>query len=706
MAPLLTVRDLRTWFAEDDLTAKAVDGVSFELQRGETLGIVGESGSGKSVTNLSVMRLIPSPPGRIVSGEITFDGQNLLALPPDAMRRIRGRRIAMIFQDPMTSLNPFMRVSQQLMEVTQLHLGHSTQEAYAHAVQMLDMVGIPDARRRVDGYPHEFSGGMRQRVMIAMALSCKPELLIADEPTTALDVTIQAQILELIKTLKRDTGTSVVMITHDLGVVAGMTDRILVMYAGKVFESAPTAELFARPANPYTAGLLASVPDPSDDAHAGLYQIPGLPPDVARMPPGCPFAPRCARAESICREQFPPFVELTPQHHSLCHFATEMYAGVPHPGIARATGGHSPLVTTSTGANSQAQRPVEGEPLVRLENVQVHFPLEAPSLLKRLRGTGASKVVRAVDGVSLDIQPGETLGLVGESGCGKTTLGRAILRLVEPTGGRVLMRGVDVAALPAEALRRQRRHMQMIFQDPYASLDPRMTVGQIIAEPIHTHGLATGDGVRDAVRGLMATVGLSERFINRYPHEFSGGQQQRIGIARALASEPDFIVADEPISALDVSIQAQIINLIERLRRERNLTYLFISHDLRAIRHTSDRVAVMYLGQVVELAPAQPLYRRPLMPYTKALISAVPVPDPAVEASRRRIVLQGDVPSPIDPPGGCRFHTRCPYAVQACGHVVPELVEIETGHFARCIRISAAEPDIDRVAPGATPGLA
>ena len=326
MAPLLSVRNLRTWFDEEDLTAKAVDGVSFDLNRGETLGIVGESGSGKSVTNLSIMRLVPSPPGRIVSGEIVFDGRDLLSLRAEEMRRIRGRRIAMIFQDPMTSLNPFMRVSQQLMEVTQLHLGHSSAEAYEHAVRMLDTVGIPDARRRVDGYPHEFSGGMRQRVMIAMALSCKPELLIADEPTTALDVTIQAQILELIKTLKQETGTSVIMITHDLGVVAGMTDRILVMYAGQVLESAPTAELFDRPSNPYTAGLLRSVPDPTCDSHAPLYQIPGLPPDVARLPPGCPFAPRCARAEAICREQFPPFVQLTPQHHSLCHFAADLYA--------------------------------------------------------------------------------------------------------------------------------------------------------------------------------------------------------------------------------------------------------------------------------------------------------------------------------------------------------------------------------------------
>ena len=327
MAPLLSVRDLRTWFSEDELVAKAVDGVSFDVDRGETLGIVGESGSGKSVTNLSIMRLIPTPPGRIVGGEIRFDGRDLLTVSTEEMRRIRGKRIGMIFQDPMTSLNPFMRVSQQLMEVTQLHLGHSKAEAYEHAIHMLETVGIPDARRRVDNYPHEFSGGMRQRVMIAMALSCKPELLIADEPTTALDVTIQAQILELIRTLKRETGTSVILITHDLGVVAGMTDRIMVMYAGHVFETAPTPELFSRPANPYTAGLLASVPDPTDESGGELYQIPGLPPDVAKLPPGCPFAPRCARAEAICRETFPPFITLTPQHQSLCHFAQELFDG-------------------------------------------------------------------------------------------------------------------------------------------------------------------------------------------------------------------------------------------------------------------------------------------------------------------------------------------------------------------------------------------
>jgi oligopeptide transport system ATP-binding protein len=351
---------------------------------------------------------------------------------------------------------------------------------------------------------------------------------------------------------------------------------------------------------------------------------------------------------------------------------------------------------------------VSASPLVSVRDLQVHFDLGGGSLLRRLTGRGDAsgrRVVKSVDGVSLDIFPGETLGLVGESGCGKTTLGRALLRLVEPTAGRVFFRDVDVTALSARALRRERRHMQMIFQDPYASLDPRMTVGQIIAEPIDTFRLASGAGRQARIRELMATVGLSERYINRYPHEFSGGQQQRIGIARALAANPDFIVADEPISALDVSIQAQIINLIERLQRERGLTYLFISHDLRAVRHTSDRTAVMYLGKIVEIGAARAVYDAPLMPYTRALISAVPVPNPAVEAQRRRIVLQGDVPSPIDPPSGCRFHTRCPYAVAACREVEPRLVEIRPRHLAACIRISPEEPDIERVPPGATPGV-
>jgi oligopeptide transport system ATP-binding protein len=322
---ILEVRDLRTYFHTEDGTVKAVDGIDFILKRGETLGIVGESGSGKSVTNLSVIRLIPDPPGKIVSGEIIFDGQDILLLPAEEVRKIRGKRIAMIFQDPMTSLNPFMRISKQLMELTELHLGYTRDQAYEHAIKMLEMVGIPDARSRVDSYPHEFSGGMRQRVMIAMALSCQPELLIADEPTTALDVTIQAQILELIKSLKQETGTSVILITHDLGVVAGMTEHIIVMYAGKVFEQARTRELFATPGNPYTKGLLRSVPDPTSE-QGDLYQIPGLPPDVAHLPPGCPFAPRCERAEDICRREFPPFVALTPDHHSLCHFAAEVYA--------------------------------------------------------------------------------------------------------------------------------------------------------------------------------------------------------------------------------------------------------------------------------------------------------------------------------------------------------------------------------------------
>jgi oligopeptide transport system ATP-binding protein len=322
---LLEVRDLRTYFETEDGTVKAVDGISFALRRGETLGIVGESGSGKSVTNLSIIRLIPNPPGKIVSGEVVFNGQDLLLLSTEQVRRIRGRRIAMIFQDPMTSLNPFMKISRQLMEVTQLHLGHTRTQAYEHAIKMLETVGIPDARGRIDSYPHEFSGGMRQRVMIAMALSCEPELLIADEPTTALDVTIQAQILELIKKLKQETGTSVILITHDLGVVAGMTDHVIVMYAGKVFEQASTAELFSRPGNPYTKGLLRSVPDPTDE-QGQLYQIPGSPPDVAHLPPGCPFAPRCERAEEICQREFPPFVQLNEDHSSLCHFAREVYA--------------------------------------------------------------------------------------------------------------------------------------------------------------------------------------------------------------------------------------------------------------------------------------------------------------------------------------------------------------------------------------------
>jgi len=411
-------------------------------------------------------------------------------------------------------------------------------------------------------------------------------------------------------------------------------------------------------------------------------QVPRLNADFV----GCRFADRCDFAWERCVRETPGWTATTETQLVRCHLREEQ-----GPAPAQVHRIDEAIAATPQQAPAPA--------LLEVRDLKVHFPIRK-GLFKRQVGA-----VKAVDGVSLEIFPGETLGLVGESGCGKTTLGRAVLRLVEPTGGQVMFRNIDIAKLSGSELRRTRQHMQMIFQDPYAALDPRMTVGQIIAEPIETFRLAAGDAKRDRIRELMKTVGLSERFINRYPHEFSGGQQQRIGIARALAANPDFIVADEPISALDVSIQAQILNLLEKLQRERHLAYLFISHDLRAIRHTSHRVAVMYLGKVVELADARQLYRRPLMPYTKALISAVPVPDPAVEAQRRRIVLEGDVPSPINPPAGCRFHTRCPYAVAACSQVDPVLAEIEPNHFAACIRISPSEPDIDRVAPGATPGI-
>ena len=518
---LLSVRNLRTHFDTDDGVVKAVDDVSFEFERGKTLGIVGESGSGKSVTNLSIMRLVPSPPGRIVSGRSDFRRKGSAETSDRGNPQSPRKRIGMIFQDPMSSLNPFMRISRQLMEVTELHLGHSSKQARDHAMKMLHLVGIPDARARIDSYPHEFSGGMRQRVMIAMALSCRPELLIADEPTTALDVTIQAQILELIKKIKTEIQTSVILITHDLGVVAGMADTIIVMYAGRVFERASTMDFFDRPGNPYTKGLLMSVPDP-------LREV--LP--EAR----CTRFRDCRPIRRICRRDVRLRRDATwPQTFA---------------------GGNFHRWSSSrriTNRSATLRRRCMANPLISIRDLKVHFQTPA-------------QVVQAVDGIDLDIHPGETVGLVGESGCGKSTMGRAILQTHRSYKGTVPFNDKDLAHLSHSEMQNERRHLQMIFQDPYASLDPRMTVAQILSEPLDTFRLYKG-GERDGrIRELMETVGLSPRFIRRYPHEFSGGQQQRIGIARALAANPDFIVADEPISALDVSIQAQIMNLMERLR--------------------------------------------------------------------------------------------------------------------------------------------
>jgi peptide/nickel transport system ATP-binding protein len=671
---LLEVEDLHVHFVTTRGVVRAVEGISYRVRPGEVAALVGESGCGKTVSSLAVMRLLARPAGRVVGGRISFQGRNLLDLPEDEMREIRGRDLAMIFQEPMTSLNPVLTIGFQLMEPLLIHLKMTPQAARARAVELLKRVGIPDPERRLDQYPHQFSGGMRQRAMIAIGLACNPRLLIADEPTTALDVTIQAQILELMKDLSRDLGVALVIITHNLGIVARYADRVNVMYAARLAEQGGAADVFAQPLHPYTAGLLRSVPRLDRARGRKLETIEGLPPNLLDPPPGCRFAPRCPARQDACVARLPDLEEVMPEHHSACIRAAELLRAGP-----------TRLVLQSASSERPVAKVLErATPLLSVRGLKTYF--EVATGFKAL--TTRQSVVRAVDELSFDVYRGETVGLVGESGCGKTTVGRTLLRLERATAGTITFGGINVIDAAGEELKRYRRQIQVIFQDPYSSLNPRMTIGQIVAEPMLVYRTAPDRSTaRAKVAELLQQVGLFEYMIERYPHELSGGQRQRVGIARALAMQPAFIVCDEPVSALDVSIQAQIINLLEELQQKFGLTYLFIAHDLAVVRHISDRVIVMYLGRVMEIADRDTLYAEPLHPYTRALLDAVPIPNPALEAGREHRVLGGEVPSPLDPPRGCVFHTRCPMASEACTKAVPELREVRRGHFAACIKI-------------------
>ena len=642
---------------------RAVDGISYTVDRGEVLALVGESGCGKSVSALALMRLLPRDVATI-RGRILFDGTDLLQLSNEDIRARRGRDVGMIFQEPMTSLNPTLKIGLQIIEPITTHLGFSRSEARRRATELLSQVGMTDQERRLDQYPHELSGGMRQRVMIAIAIACEPKLLIADEPTTALDVTIQAQILELLRDLTRRLGIAVIFITHNLGVVARYADRVAVMYAARQVEVAPALELFARPHHPYTVGLLRAVPRLDQPRRQRLETIEGMPPDLMSPPSGCRFKPRCSWRIDACDDD-PPFVTADEGHVAACWRAAEV-------------GSSS---RTQVAAEAAERTPVSDQLLVRLVDLRKDFRVGGG--LGRARAT-----VRAVDEVSLHVARGETLGLVGESGCGKTTIGRMITWLERPTAGRILFDDTDVASLRGDQRQEVRRQIQAVFQDPFSSLNPRMRIGHILAEPLNVYRLEpTRSAAKDRVGQLLADVGLPEHMADRYAHELSGGQRQRVGIARALAMRPRFIVCDEPVSALDVSIQGQVVGLLERLQAEHDLTYLFIAHDLSVVRHIASRVAVMYLGRIMELAPSDDLFRKPLHPYTRALIDAVPIPDPAIERAADRRPLGGEIPSPLSPPSGCVFHTRCPLATAECRNEVPALREIETGHFAACIKL-------------------
>jgi len=585
--PLLQVTDLNVQFTMPDGLVHAVKDLSFEVTAGETLGVVGESGSGKSQTVLALMQLLAS--NGAAAGRVVFDGEEMLGLPESRMNRIRGARIAMIFQDPMTSLNPYLTIGQQMSEVLRLHQGLSRRDALSRSEQMLDAVHITDARRRLGMYAHELSGGMRQRVMIATALLCKPALLIADEPTTALDVTVQAQILALMRELRSELATSMILITHDLGVVAGTCDRVLVMQNGVAREYGTTDKVFYGAEDAYTRALLAAVPRLDQENLRSAFE--------------------------------------------------------------------------SGRAKSESEQKV-----LAIDALKVHFKVPAARLF------APARKLRAVDGITLELRAGETLGVVGESGCGKSTLARAVLRLVPITEGRICLLGRDLGTQNKHTLNASRRDMQIIFQDPLAALNPRMTVREIVGEPLDTfhRDLSKTEAV-ERIEDILVKVGLESAHMNRYPHEFSGGQCQRIGIARALILRPRLIICDEPVSALDVSIQAQIINLLVEIQEQLGLAMIFIAHDLAVVRQISHRVLVMYLGRTVEIADPHELCAHPRHPYTRALINAVPVPDPRVERARTGTVLEGDVPSPLDPPSGCAFRTRCANASEKCVTVRPEL---------------------------------
>jgi len=641
--PLLEVRDLSVTFASEAGPVRAVRSLSYSVNRGEVLGIVGESGSGKTVSSLAVMDLLPSHAR--VSGSVRFEGQELVGLPDKELSRLRGRRIAMIFQDPLSALTPVYTIGDQIAEAIRAHNDVSAAAARDRAIELLTLVGIPNPSRRVASFPHEFSGGMRQRVMIAMAIANNPALIIADEPTTALDVTVQAQILDLLQRAREVTGAAILLITHDLGVVAALADRVGVMYAGKLVEAGTVDDVFYRQRMPYTLGLLGSLPRPDQRAHQALTPIEGNPPSLVNLPAGCPFAPRCPLRVAQCTEKEPELVQHGDAHAAACHRSDE---------VERRRGAGEPVFPLGHIAEAAAQSPRDARPAVlSVRDLVKEFPVLRGAVLRRRVGS-----LRAVDGVSFDIREGETLGLVGESGCGKTSTIMEILNLVPPQAGSVTVLGQDAATMTPEQRFRVRRNVQVVFQDPMAALDPRLPVGDIIGEPLETHGIAAPERSR-RVRELLALVGLQPEHADRYPQAFSGGQRQRIGIARALALEPKLLVLDEPVSALDVSIRAGVINLLERLKIELKLSYLFVAHDLAVIRHIADRVAVMYLGRIVEIGDVDDVFERPTHPYTQALLSAVPIPDPRKERRRHRILLQGDLPSPLDSPAGCRFRPRC-----------------------------------------------
>jgi len=650
----LQVTDLVTEIESPDGLLRPVDGVTFTVESGRTVGLVGESGCGKTMTGMSVMGLLPAG-GRIASGSVRFGDTELTGMPAPGLRALRGSQIALVSQDPMTSLNPTRTIGAQLIETYRIHTDASRAVARTRATEVLALVGMPRPAERLDDFPHQLSGGMRQRVMIALGLLCEPKLLIADEPTTALDVSIQRQILELIDDIKQRLSMSVLLITHDLGVIAGYADEVAVMYAGRIVEQAPVKELFTHPRHRYTRALFASMPTLDLDDRHDLATIPGSPPRLTELPTGCPFAPRCAFATDECRTARPVLTGGAQRFACFHPAADDDPIELPE--------------AVGTGHDGREQ----GRPLVEISDLHRRFPIARRTL------RGPRPVVHAVNGVSLSIFESETLGIVGESGCGKTTIGRMLVGLDRPTSGAVRFVGERTGGA-----RGARRDLQMMFQDSAAALDPRMAVGEVIAEPLVVQHIGTARERRETVLELLEAVNLPASAIDRYPHEFSGGQRQRIAIARVLALRPKLVVADEPVSALDVSVQAQILNLLRDLQRRLGLTYVVISHDLSLLKYLADRIAVMYLGHLVEIGTSSEVYDAPLHPYTAGLIEAIPLPDPELERAKGSAVLSGELPSAIDPPSGCPFRLRCPRATDLCVSTMPALTPVPGRHDVAC----------------------
>ncbi len=659
MSLLLSVNNLQVQFSTRKSFVTAVDDFSLEIKPGECVGLVGESGCGKTTTALAIMRLLPSN-GKIASGDIVLDGVDLSTLSEQEMQDQRGRTVALIPQDPMASLNPTMKIGRQIGEGLRIHRGVTEADARKRALEVLEMVEMPRPSERLDQYPFELSGGLRQRVIIAMGLVCEPKLLIADEPTTALDVTIQAQILDIIDSLRSQLNMGVLLITHDMGVIAGRTDRVVVMYGGMKAEEATTDELFGSMRHPYAQALLASMPNLENTSKHELASIAGLPPDLSREIVGCRFAPRCSYATDRCHVDEPPLV-----------FDGERSYACFHP-----VAGPLPIVVRSSAAAVAST--TERKEILRVEGLVKEFPIKA-GLIRHKVGS-----INAVSNVSFSINEGETFGLVGESGCGKTTIGRMVVGLETPTAGQISFEDKVVSSKSHQPSRQDRRQRQMMFQDPYSSLNPRMKVGQILQEPLMVQREGTKAQQMARVNELLLSVGLEPSAADRYPHEFSGGQRQRIGFARALALNPRLIVADEPVSALDVSIQAQILNLMKELQKEHNLSYIMVSHDLAVVYYMADTIGVMYLGKIVEIGDAESVFRSPAHPYTQGLLDAVPVPDPREARGRRGRQVRGELPSPVNPPSGCRFRTRCPRAEDICANVEPMFDSFGPSQEAAC----------------------